>query len=341
MIPAQTSSVDRQTSSTPEDQEGNRHSRLSGQRSARPAREASRAKKATTDVVNAMTIDVEDYFHVSVFDGLVPRDRWKTLESRVCANTERLLGVFDEAGVTATFFVLGWVAEQYPALVARIAAMGHEVASHGYSHRLIYDQTPAAFREDVRRAKALLESATGCRVDGFRAPSYSITPTTLWAIDVLIEEDYRYDASIFPIRHDRYGIPLSPRHPYVLSRDSGSLVEVPASTVRLASLNLPVAGGGYFRLLPYSWTRWGISRINVRERRPAIFYLHPWEVDPGQPRLEAGLLGRFRHYRNLDKTEGRLRRLLHEFRFAPLRQILAGAQADAPVHAQTALPYLW
>jgi len=292
-------------------------------------------------IVNAMSIDVEDYFHVSVFDGLVPRDRWKTLESRVCANTERLLRVFDDAGVTATFFVLGWVAEQYPALVARIAAMGHEVASHGYSHRLIYDQTPAAFRQDVRRAKALLESAAGCRVDGFRAPSYSITPSTLWALDVLIEEGYRYDASIFPIRHDRYGIPLSPRHSYVLPRDSGSLVEVPASTVRLGSLNLPVAGGGYFRLLPYSWTRWGIARINARERRPAVFYLHPWEVDPGQPRLQAGLLGRFRHYRNLDKTETRLRQLLDDFHFAPVRQVVAGVDTAAPAGSDTGLPYLW
>ncbi len=292
-------------------------------------------------IVNAMTIDVEDYFHVSVFDGLVPRDRWATLDSRVCENTERLLGVLDEAGVTATFFVLGCVAERFPSLVTRIAGLGHEVASHGYAHRLIYDQTPSAFRDDVRRAKALLESAAGCRVDGFRAPSYSITPRTLWALDVLIEEGYRYDASIFPIRHDRYGIPLSPRHPYVLPRESGSLVEAPASTVRLGPLNLPVAGGGYFRILPYPWTRWGIARINEQEQRPAIFYLHPWEVDPDQPRLRAGWLGRLRHYRNLDKTETRLRRLLRDFRFGSLRQILAGVQADVPVEAEAALPYLW
>jgi polysaccharide deacetylase family protein (PEP-CTERM system associated) len=299
------------------------------------------AAPAGDGIVNAMTVDVEDYFHVSVFDGLVPRDRWTTLDSRVCGNTERLLSVLQEAGVTATFFVLGCVAERFPALVTRIAKLGHEVASHGYAHRLIYDQTPSAFREDVRRAKALLESAAGCRVDGFRAPSYSITPRTLWALDILIEEGYRYDASIFPIRHDRYGIPLSPRHPYVLPRESGSLVEAPASTVRLGPLNLPVAGGGYFRILPYPWTRWGIARINQRERRPAIFYLHPWEVDPDQPRLPAGWLGRLRHYRNLDKTEARLRRLLEDFRFGPLRQILADVRADVPLEAEAALPYLW
>lgn len=294
-----------------------------------------------TGVVNAMTIDVEDYFHVSVFDGLVPRDRWPHLESRVSDNTDRLLRLFEEAGVTATFFVLGCVAEGMPALVERIAAMGHEVASHGYAHRLIYDQAPAAFRDDVRRAKDILESATGRQVDGFRAPSYSITPRTLWALDVLIEEGHRYDASIFPIRHDRYGIPLSPRHPYVLARDSGSIVEAPASTVRWGPLNLPIAGGGYFRILPYQWTRWGIARLNDREKEPAIFYLHPWEIDPGQPRLEAGLLSRFRHYRNLDQTEGRLRRLLRDFQFAPLRSVLASVRADAPAASLTPLPYLW
>jgi len=296
---------------------------------------------AAARVVNAMTIDVEDYFHVSVFDGLVPRTHWAGLESRVCANSERLLQIFDDADVRATFFVLGCVAERFPALVSSIAAAGHEVASHGYSHRLIYDQTPSAFREDVRRAKALLENATGHRVDGFRAPSYSITPKTLWAIDVLIEEGYRYDASIFPIRHDRYGIPLSPRHPYVLSRDSGSLIEAPASTVRVGTFNLPVAGGGYFRILPYWWTKWGISEINRDEQRAAIFYLHPWEVDPGQPRLSAGLLSRFRHYRNLTETEARLRQLLQDFAFGPLRHVLAGMHASEPVNAVEALPYLW
>jgi polysaccharide deacetylase family protein (PEP-CTERM system associated) len=195
-------------------------------------------------VVNAMTIDVEDYFHVSVFDGTFPRHEWVQLESRVSANTERLLSIFEEQGVRATFFVLGWVADRFPALVERIAALGHEIASHGYAHRLVYDQTPGSFREDVRRAKALLEDVSGRPVFGFRAPSYSVTPKSLWALDILIEEGYRYDTSIFPIRHDRYGIPLSPRHAYVLERPGGSLIEVPASTVACGPLNLPIGGGG-------------------------------------------------------------------------------------------------
>jgi polysaccharide deacetylase family protein (PEP-CTERM system associated) len=279
-------------------------------------------------IVNAMTIDVEDYFHVSVFDNVIPRSRWDGLESRVCANTDRLLETFESHGVKATFFVLGWVAERFPALVSRIVALGHEVASHGYGHRLIYQQTREGFRDDVRRAKDLLERVAGQRVEGYRAPSYSITSESLWALDVLLAEGHTYDASIFPVRHDRYGIPESPRHPHVLHREAGALIEAPGSTVRLSGINVPVAGGGYFRILPYAWTRWGMNRLNLRERRPAIFYLHPWEIDPAQPRFDAGWVGRFRHYRNLDKTEGRLRCLLRDFRFAPLRQILAGIRAE-------------
>jgi polysaccharide deacetylase family protein (PEP-CTERM system associated) len=281
-------------------------------------------------VVNAMTVDVEDYFQVSAFDAVVPRSRWEQLESRVSANTDRLLALFAAYDLTATFFVLGWVADRFPGIVARIGSRGHEIASHGYGHELIYTQTPAAFREDVRRAKALLEDASGRPVDGYRAPSFSITKQSLWALDVLIEEGHRYDASIFPIRHDRYGIPSSPRHPYVLVRESGSLVECPGSTARVGPLNLPIAGGGYFRLLPYAWTRWGIARLNRHEGRPAIFYVHPWEVDPGQPRLRASWLSRFRHYRHLDETETRLRRLLQDFRFGPLRDVVAAATAPAP-----------
>jgi polysaccharide deacetylase family protein (PEP-CTERM system associated) len=280
-----------------------------------------------------MTIDVEDYFHVSAFDGFVPRDRWDQLESRVCANTDRLLELFDEHDVTATFFVLGWVAERYPDLVSRIAAQGHEVASHGYAHRLIYDQTRDAFRDDVRRAKDILETLVDRPVTGYRAPSYSITPQSLWALDVLLGEGHRYDASIFPIRHDRYGIPAAPRHPHVLRREAGSLVEAPGSTVRIGGVNFPVAGGGYFRILPYAWTQWGIRRLNTSERRPAIFYLHPWEIDPAQPRLDADYVGRFRHYRNLDKTAARLSRLVQEFRFAPLRDVLVSAGHPDLAHA--------
>ena len=224
---------------------------------------AVQAAAALPPIVNAMTVDVEDYFHVSVFDGVVPRHAWDGLESRVCANTERLLGIFDETGVRATFFVLGWVAERFPALVRAIAAEGHEVASHGHGHRLVYDLTRAAFRDDIRRSKDLLESATGKPVFGYRAPSYSVTCRSLWALDVLIEEGFRYDASIFPIYHDRYGIPTSPRHPYLLQREY-TLLEAPGSTVKWGPFNLPVAGGGYFRILPYAWTRWGIRRTPSR-----------------------------------------------------------------------------
>jgi polysaccharide deacetylase family protein (PEP-CTERM system associated) len=289
-------------------------------------------------VVNAMSIDVEDYFHVSAFDGLVPRHAWDRMESRVEANTERLLEIFSEYGVRSTFFVLGWVGERRPNLVSAIAKAGHEIASHGYAHRLIYDQTPSAFREDVRRAKAILEAACGRPVLGYRAPSYSITTRSLWALDVLVEEGYQYDSSIFPIRHDRYGIPVSARRPYHIHREGGSLVEVPGSTTRMGPLNLPVAGGGYFRLLPYWWTKWGIDRVNRLEGRPAVFYLHPWEIDPAQPRLQAGRLSRFRHYRNLEHTEARLRQLLTDFRFDAVDRVIATARHDTADGSTAAMP---
>jgi polysaccharide deacetylase family protein (PEP-CTERM system associated) len=288
---------------------------------------------AAARLVNAMTIDVEEYFHASVFNASVCRADWSSLESRVVASTERLLSIFAEHDVHGSFFVLGTVAERYPDLVKRIAAAGHEIASHGYWHELIYEQTPAAFREDIRRAKGLLESQCGVRVRGFRAPSYSITNRSLWALDALIDEGYEYDASIFPIHHDRYGIPGAPRHPYVMQREGGRLVEAPPSTVRVGSVNLPVAGGGYFRLLPYAWTRWGMRRLNRRERKPAIFYLHPWEIDPQQPRLALGRMNARRHYANLDRTEPRLRRLLADFRFGRLSDLLDGLESRSYARA--------
>lgn len=273
-------------------------------------------------VVNAMSVDVEEYFHANALAAAAPRAAWDGFESRVVPATSRLLDLFADRGVRATFFVLGWVARRHPSLVTRIAAEGHEVASHGDGHDLVYDLSPAQFASDVRRAKHDIEDIAGQAVVGYRAPSYSITHRSLWALDVLLEEGYRYDASIFPVHHDRYGIPDAPRHPYVMTRPAGTLAELPPATVRVGGINIPVAGGGYFRLLPYGVTRWGIARVNAVERQPVVFYLHPWEVDPGQPRLSAGWLSRVRHYRNLDQTERRLVALLDDFRFGPMRDML-------------------
>lgn len=271
--------------------------------------------------VHMMSIDVEDYFHVNAFaDRISPTD-WPSFESRVVSNTSRLLDVFAEHHVHSTFFVLGWVAERHPALIRRIAAAGHELASHSHWHRLVYSLTPAAFREDLRRARDVIESATGVRVRGFRAPSYSITRAALWALDVLIEEGYDYDASIFPIRHDVYGIPDAPRVPHRIVRDGGSILELPGTAARWTSLTVPV-GGGYFRLLPYETTRRAIARYARTERHPAMFYLHPWEIDAGQPRIGVKLTSRIRHYTNLDSTEGRLRRLLTDFRWDTIGSVV-------------------
>ena len=281
-------------------------------------------------MVNAMSVDVEDYFQVSAFDRVVSRAGWDDFESRVVPNTERILELFEGEGVRATFFVLGWVAERFPRLVRQIAAAGHEIASHGYHHQLLYTLTPAQFREDVRAAKALLEQASGTPVIGFRAPSYSIVESSLWALDILIEEAYSYDTSIFPIHHDRYGIPNAERHEHVVRRKAGTLIELPASTTRVGKVNLPIAGGGYFRLLPYAWTRWGISRVNRLERKPVVFYFHPWEIDPDQPRFAVGAASRLRHYTGLDRTPERLRRLMREFRFTSVAGVLNLQAAEIP-----------
>ncbi|MBS1817547.1 MAG: DUF3473 domain-containing protein [Acidobacteria bacterium] len=272
-------------------------------------------------MVNAMSVDVEDYFQVSAFDSVVSRGNWDQYESRVVANTRRLLELLARTKTTSTFFILGWVAERHPSLVREIVAQGHEVASHGYHHQLAYLLTPQQFREDVRSAKATLEALTGQAVLGYRAPSYSIVQSNLWALDVLIEEGYVYDASIFPIRHDRYGIPDATRHIHELKRQAGTLLEFPVSTVRMGNINLPVTGGGYFRLLPYQWTRWGIRRVN-NEGQPAMFYVHPWEIDPDQPRMDVGRLTRVRHYGGLSTTEQRLAKLLQQFRFASVSSVM-------------------
>jgi polysaccharide deacetylase family protein (PEP-CTERM system associated) len=281
------------------------------------------------NVLNALSVDVEDYFQVSAFEAHVRRSQWDTFESRVCRNTERLLEIFADAKVSATFFVLGWVAERFPGLVRQIRLGGHELASHGYEHRLVYASTPAEFRDDLRRAKAVLEAASGLPIFGYRAPSYSITRQSLWALDVLIDEGYVYDSSIYPVRHDRYGIPDWPRHIHEIRRAGGSIWELPGSTIRLARTNLPVGGGGYFRLLPYGWTRNGIRWLNRREGHPAVFYLHPWEIDPSQPRIPCSSVSRLRHYRNLDKTEARLTQLLSDFRFGTVSEVLGLATAGS------------
>lgn len=288
------------------------------------------------EVVNALSFDVEDYFHVSAFERVVRRERWQNYESRVERNTERLLSILDGAGARATFFVLGWVAEQVPALIRKIAAAGHEIASHGYGHELLYRLRPANFRADLDRARSLLEDITGTPLSGYRAPSFSITSRSLWALDILIEAGYRYDASVFPIRRDRYGLPSAPRHPYRVSCEAGSILEIPGSTLRVGGVNLPIGGGGYFRLMPYAWSRWAITTLNRSEGRPAIFYLHPWEIDPDQPRIPASLLSRYRHYVGLHRTEARLERLLAEFRFAPIATVFA-QQLDPSFETAAAL----
>ena len=274
-----------------------------------------------TQVVNAMTVDVEDYFHASAFDRVVPRISWFERESRVVRNTHRLLEFFHDHDVKATFFILGWVAERFPSLVREIGSCGHELASHGFHHQLIYTLTPDQFRDDVRRAKATIEDTGGCQVLGYRAPSFSIIKSSLWALDVLIEEGHQYDASIFPIHHDRYGIPDAPPFPHVIERGAGAIVEVPASTARIGRMNVPIAGGGYFRVFPYSFTRWGIARLNAHGR-PAIFYVHPWEIDPDQPRLPASRTTAWRHYSNLDGTHKKLECLVNDFAFSTIAATL-------------------
>jgi polysaccharide deacetylase family protein (PEP-CTERM system associated) len=267
--------------------------------------------------VNFLTIDVEDYYQVSAFESLVGHSRWDDYPSRVISNTNKILELLQEHGVSATFFVLGWTARKFPKLVQRIQEMGHEVACHSLHHRLIYTMTSAEFREDTRIAKDILEQITGRNIRGYRAPSYSITRDSLWAFDILEELEFAYDSSIFPIHHDRYGIPNAPRFPHRL--EGRNLMEFPLSTAKLCGLTIPVAGGGYFRLFPYHITKMALHGINHVESKPFIFYLHPWELDPAQPRMEGvRLLSRSRHYLNLSRTTARFARLLKDFRFQPL-----------------------
>jgi polysaccharide deacetylase family protein (PEP-CTERM system associated) len=264
-------------------------------------------------VVNAMTCDVEDYFQVSAFAPFIARDSWHARECRVEANMERILALFGEAGIKATFFTLGWIAERYPQVVRAIVDNGHELASHGYSHLRASDQGRLEFSRDIRSAKRLLEDIGGQEVVGYRAPSFSIGEANLWALDALLEAGYRYSSSIYPISHDHYGMPAAPRFAFYPNGPDG-LLEVPITTVRLMQRNLPAGGGGYFRLLPYALSRWMMERVNKVDNESAIFYFHPWEMDPGQPRPDGlSAKARFRHYINISQMEDRIRQLTRDF----------------------------
>lgn len=264
-------------------------------------------------IKNAMTCDVEDYFQVSAFAPYIDRDSWPSRECRVEANMERILAIYERHGVKATFFTLGWIAERYPAMVRRIVAAGHELASHGYGHLRASDQSREQFDNDIRSSKALLEDIGGQAVLGYRAPSFSIGHANLWALEALQEAGYRYSSSIYPIAHDHYGMPDAPRFAFYPHGPDG-LLEVPVTTVNMLGRNLPAGGGGYFRLLPYALSRWMMQKVNREDRQPALFYFHPWELDPGQPRPQGlDAKSRFRHYVNIERMEGRLEQLARDF----------------------------
>jgi len=268
-------------------------------------------------LTNYLTIDVEDYFQVAAFDKQISPDDWSKFESRVSDNTGNILNLLDSFNVKATFFIVGWIAEKHPELVREISIRGHEVGCHSYRHQRIQTLTKKAFREDTKKAKEILEDISGQQVSGYRAPTYSITRETIWALDILAELGFKYDSSIFPIYHDNYGIPDAPRFPYKLN--GLDLNEYPLSTALILGRKVPVAGGGYFRLFPYWFTKMALKSINKKEKQPFIFYLHPWEVDPGQPRMNnISMLSRFRHYNNLSKTGSRLQMLLSDFDFGPI-----------------------
>ena len=278
-------------------------------------------------ITNIMSVDVEDYFQVGAFEHTIPRTDWDRWPCRVEANVERILNLFEKHQVKATFFTLGWIAERYPQVVRNIVQHGHELASHGYGHQRASHLTESEFFEDVSRAKGLLEDIGGVAIKGYRAPSFSIGAQNLWALDILENTGHRYSSSIYPIAHDHYGMPDAPRFPYRPER-CASLLEVPPTTVDWNGRNLPAAGGGYFRLFPYAASRWLINRVNRSDQRPAMFYFHPWEIDPGQPRIAgAPLKSRFRHYVNLGRMENKLARLCADFKWGRADQVYAAELA--------------
>jgi len=269
-----------------------------------------------------LSVDVEDYFQVEAFARHVSRNDWECFPSRVVANTQRTLDLFDEFGAKGTFFILGWVARKFPALVAEIESRGHELACHSFWHRPVYSLTPEAFRQDLRESRDVIQQAGSSAVVGYRAPTWSITAQSMWALDVLAEEGFTYDSSIFPIHHDLYGVPGAKRFPYRLKTKSGELMEFPPATVKVMNSILPSAGGGYLRILPFSYIRWAIRQLAREDGRAVVLYFHPWEIDPDQPRIQAHAKSRLRHYTNLRKMEPRLRRLLQSHRFEPFRALI-------------------
>ncbi|MEW8351413.1 MAG: XrtA system polysaccharide deacetylase [Candidatus Thiodiazotropha taylori] len=273
--------------------------------------------------INAISVDVEDYYQVSAFNKQIKRADWDGYESRVYDNTQRILKIFDENSIKGTFFVLGWVAERNKKLISEISELGHEVACHGYSHDLVYNQTPEKFLEETKQSKAIIEDIIGKPIKGYRAASYSITEKSLWALDILSECGFTYDSSIFPIMHDRYGIPGAKTIPHRLKTAKGNvIIEFPLSTVGVAKRRLPVSGGGYFRLFPYWLSKAGLNRVNRTDQMPFIFYMHPWEIDEGQPKIKSSRFSEFRHYNNIDKFETRLLKLIRDFEFSTVRDVL-------------------
>jgi polysaccharide deacetylase family protein (PEP-CTERM system associated) len=285
-------------------------------------------------IKNVVSVDVEDYFHAETFSQVVDRSQWDSYATRVERNTHRLLELFAELNLHGTFFVLGWVAERFPALVRHIATDGHELACHSYWHRLIYKLEAAEFREDARRAKNTIEQIAGQAVNGYRAPTYSIVDRSIWALEILAELGFSYDSSIYPIHHDRYGMPWAPRVPFRFETPSGPITEFPITTFRLGGHNMPVGGGGYLRLLPMLYTRFGLERVQ-KEGVPIVIYIHPWEVDPEQPRLPGRLSSRLRHYTNLGRTYERFRNILQEGSYTSFRESgLANLAKDFDFYAQ-------
>jgi polysaccharide deacetylase family protein (PEP-CTERM system associated) len=277
-------------------------------------------------VLNALSVDVEDWFQVGAFETVISRDDWDSLECRVERNSDAVLALFDTAGVKGTFFTLGWVAERYPALIRRIVDAGHEIASHGYAHERVFNFTPKEFAADIEKARKLIEDASGAKVTGYRAPSFSIDQRTPWAHEILAEQGYEYSSSVAPVKHDHYGWAQAPR--FAFRPVAGSdFLEIPVTTATIGSRRLAAGGGGFFRMLPYQFSRWAINQVNDRDDRPAIIYFHPWEIDPGQPRVaNAPVKSKIRHYTKLDVMAAKLTRLAAEFQWERLDAVVAREQ---------------